>query len=151
MMMMIFDLVKKIIKGVKGFVQLDGLLHFLVCAVIVFTFYPILDNIGNAVIVATVVGLAKEYMDVLITRICSWKHALKDILFDALGVVYAVVLISGCGLWAIQLWVKEERRSVWNRIEIREWRYEWLKKDVKAGEIPLFFIKIFLGVNQVVR
>jgi hypothetical protein len=98
MMMKILIWLKKVIKEVKGFVKLDGLLHFLACAVIVFTFAPILGNVGNAVIVATVVGLAKEYMDVLITRRCTWKHALKDILFDALGIAYAVVLIYGCEL-----------------------------------------------------
>lgn len=81
------------IKFFKNFVQLDGVLHFLMCAVIVFTFFPILDNIGNAVIVATVVALAKEYFDFLIARVNTFKQSLKDVLFDALGVGYAVLFL----------------------------------------------------------
>ncbi|MEE0267858.1 MAG: hypothetical protein UD103_07775 [Bacteroidales bacterium] len=83
----------KIFKFLKNFVGLDGVLHFFVCAVIVFTFFPILDNIGNAVIVATVVALAKEYFDILIKRANTLKQSLKDILFDALGVGYAVLFL----------------------------------------------------------
>lgn len=83
----------KIIKSIKNFVGLDGVLHFLACAVIVFTFAPILDNIGNAVIVATVVALAKEYLDILIKRVNTLKQSLKDILFDAFGIVYAVLFL----------------------------------------------------------
>lgn len=83
----------KIIKSIKNFVQLDGVLHFLACAVIVFTFAPILNNIGNAVIVATVVALAKEYFDILIKRVNTLKQSFKDILFDALGVGYAVLFL----------------------------------------------------------
>lgn len=83
----------KIIKSIKNFVQLDGVLHFLACAVIVFTFAPILNNIGNAVIVAIVVALAKEYFDILIKRVNTLKQSLKDILFDALGVGYAVLFL----------------------------------------------------------
>ena len=68
-------------------------MHFLACAVIVFTFFPILDNIGNAVIVATVVALAKEYLDILIKRVNTLKQSLKDIIFDAFGVGYAVLFL----------------------------------------------------------
>jgi hypothetical protein len=83
---------KNLIKNVINFIQLDGLLHFLVCAVIIFTFAPILGNIGNAVIIATVVALAKEYLDILILRTNTWKQSLKDILFDAIGLIYAVLI-----------------------------------------------------------
>lgn len=83
----------KIFKFLKNFVQLDGVLHFLACATIVFTFFPILDNIGNAVIVATVVAVSKEYLDILIKRVNTFKQSLKDILFDALGVGYAVLFL----------------------------------------------------------
>lgn len=81
-----FNLLKKVM-------QLDSILHFLMCAVIVFTFAPILHNIGNAVIVATVIALAKEYLDILIKRVNTLKQSLKDILFDALGVGYAVLFL----------------------------------------------------------
>jgi hypothetical protein len=83
---------KNLIKNVINFIQLDGLLHFLACAVIIFTFAPILGDIGNAVIIATVVALAKEYLDILILRTNTWKQSLKDILFDALGVIYAILI-----------------------------------------------------------
>lgn len=83
---------KNLIKNVINFIQLDGLLHFLACAIIIFTFAPIVGNIGNAVIIATVVALAKEYLDILILRTNTWKQSLKDILFDALGVIYAILI-----------------------------------------------------------
>lgn len=87
----------KIFKFLKNFVGLDGVLHFLACAVIVFTFFPILDNIGNAVIVATVVAITKEYFELyfefLIEKFKTFKQSLKDILFDALGVGYAVLFL----------------------------------------------------------
>ena len=92
--MKFWNLLKQIIVSIKKFVQLDGLLHFLACAIIIFTFFPLLDNIGNAVIVATVVALAKEYLDMLILRTNTWKQSLKDILFDAIGVIYAVLFIT---------------------------------------------------------
>ena len=84
---------KKVLKWLKQAIQLDGVLHFLACAALVFTFYPILDNVGNAVIVATVVAIAKEYYDLLIKRSNTWKHSLKDILYDAIGIGYAVLFI----------------------------------------------------------
>lgn len=93
-MMKVLYFLKDCFLAVMNFVQLDGLLHFLACAFIIFTFFPLLDNIGNAVIVATVVALAKEYLDMLILRTNSWKQSLKDILFDAIGVIYAVLFIN---------------------------------------------------------
>jgi hypothetical protein len=92
--MKVFNFLRKLFASVKNFVQLDGLLHFLACAMIVFTFTPIYNNIGNAVIVATVLALAKEYFDVLMKRSNTLKQALKDIVFDALGVVYAVLFLA---------------------------------------------------------
>lgn len=83
---------KNLITTIKNFTQLDGLLHFLACAIIIFTFAPILDNIGGAVIIATVVALTKEYVDILILRTNTWKQSLKDILFDVLGIIYAVLI-----------------------------------------------------------
>lgn len=92
-MMKVLYFFKDCFLAVKNFVQLDGLLHFLACAFIIFTFAPILDSVGNAVIIATVVALAKEYLDLLILGSNTIKQSLKDILFDALGVVYAVVFL----------------------------------------------------------
>jgi hypothetical protein len=79
--------------AVINFVKLDGLLHFLACAFIIFTFAPIVDSVGNAVIIATVVALSKEYVDLLMLRTNTWKQSLKDVLFDALGVGYAVLFL----------------------------------------------------------
>lgn len=79
--------------AVMNFVQLDGLLHFLACAFIIFTFAPIVDSVGNAVIIATVVALAKEYADLLILGTNTLKQSLKDVIFDALGVGYAILFL----------------------------------------------------------
>ena len=93
-MMKVLYFLKDCFLSVMNFVQLDGLLHFLSCAMIIFTFFPLVDNVGNAVIIATVVALSKEYLDILILGTNTLKQALKDVLFDALGVIYAVLFIS---------------------------------------------------------
>ena len=85
---------KKLITVFEKLIPFDGKLHFLVCAIIIFSFYPILNNIGNAVIIAVVVALAKEYFDIFIKRSNTFKQALKDILFDALGIIYAVLFLA---------------------------------------------------------
>lgn len=92
-MMKVLLFLKNCFQSIKNFVQIDGLLHFLACAIIIFTFAPILDNTGNAVIVATVVALTKEYIDIFIKRSNNFKQSLKDILFDALGIAYAVLFL----------------------------------------------------------
>lgn len=92
-MMKVLSFLKGCFLTVKNFIQFDSLLHFLACAIIVFTFFPILDNVGNAVIVATVVAFTKEYIDIFIKRSNNFKQSLKDILFDALGIVYAVLFL----------------------------------------------------------
>lgn len=93
-MMKFLNYLKLVITSIKKFIQFDSILHFLACAIIIFTFFPLLDNIGNAVIVATVVALTKEYFDIFFKRSNTWKQALKDILFDAIGVIYAVLFIT---------------------------------------------------------
>jgi hypothetical protein len=92
--MKFLNYLKLVITSIKKFIQFDSILHFLACAIIIFTFFPLVDNVGNAVIIATVVALAKEYLDMLILRSNTWKQSLKDILFDALGVIYAVLFIT---------------------------------------------------------
>jgi hypothetical protein len=93
-MIKFWNYLKLVITSIKNFIQFDSILHFLACAIIIFTFFPLVDNVGNAVIIATVVALAKEYLDMLILRSNTWKQSLKDILFDALGVIYAVLFIT---------------------------------------------------------
>lgn len=93
-MIKFWNYLKLVITSIKNFIQIDSILHFLACAIIIFTFFPLLDNIGNAVIVATVVALTKEYFDIFIKRSNTWKQSLKDILFDALGIIYAVLIIT---------------------------------------------------------
>lgn len=87
--MKIINLFKKI----KNVITLDALLHFLVCAIIVFSWAPI-KNLMDGVIVAAVIALVKEFRDVFMLKSNTWKHSLKDILFDALGIIYAVLFIT---------------------------------------------------------
>lgn len=84
---------KNCFQAIKNFVQTDSLLHFLACTIIIFTFFPLLNSVVNAVIVATVVALTKEYIDIFIKRSNNFKQSLKDILFDALGIAYAVLFL----------------------------------------------------------
>lgn len=83
----------KIFKFLKNFVGLDGVLHFLACAVIMFTVFSLLDNIRNAVIITTVIAVYKELFAVLIERVNTLKQALKDVIFDAFGIVYAILFL----------------------------------------------------------
>lgn len=82
---------KKIFNTIWNYVQIDGLLHFLVCYALVITFalfdtaiFPIAGTMV-AVFCATI----KECWD------ASYKHATKkqiihDLIFDALGILIAI-------------------------------------------------------------
>lgn len=82
---------KKIFNTIWNYVQIDGLLHFLVCYALVITFalfdttiFPIAGTMV-AVFCATI----KECWD------ASYKHATKkqiihDLVFDALGILIAI-------------------------------------------------------------
>lgn len=82
---------KKIFNTIWNYVQIDGLLHFLVCYALVITFalfdtaiFPIAGTMV-AVFYATI----KECWD------ASYKHSTKkqiihDLIFDALGILIAI-------------------------------------------------------------
>ena len=82
---------KKIFNTVWNYVQIDGLLHFLVCYALVITFalfdtaiFPIAGTM-----VAVFCAIIKECWD------ASYKHAMKkqiihDLVFDALGILIAI-------------------------------------------------------------
>ena len=64
----------------------DRLLHFLVCAVIVFTFAQFAP-IWVGILVALVLGVAKEVYDAEFSNGAD----LMDLLADVLGIIYAVI------------------------------------------------------------
>lgn len=82
---------KKIFNTIWSYVQIDGLLHFLVCYALVITFalfditiFPIAGTM-----VAVFCAIIKECWD------ASYKHATKkqiihDLVFDALGILIAI-------------------------------------------------------------
>ena len=45
---------KKVLKWLKQAIQLDGVLHFLACAALVFTFYPIVNSLKLAFLVTAI-------------------------------------------------------------------------------------------------
>lgn len=84
---------KKIFNSVWNYVQIDGLLHFLVCYAIVITFAladPSVFPIAGTM-VAVFCAFIKEGWDI------SYKHQNKkatihDVIFDALGIGMAIGL-----------------------------------------------------------
>ena len=85
-------------KKFKSFVGIDGLLHFLICYLIVVTF-GLIDWIPG-VIVAFGLTIFKECWDYSYrdkTVKWDWKHTGHDLLFDFLGILIGI---------AICIWLK---------------------------------------------
>lgn len=86
-----FIVMKKIFNAIWNYVQIDGLLHFLVCYAIAITFAladPSIFPIAGTM-VAVFCAIIKECWD------ASYKHATKkqiihDLVFDALGILIVI-------------------------------------------------------------
>lgn len=77
---------KRIIKWMAT----DGLLHFLVCAVISLAVLYITDIIWLAVTAAAIPALAKEYHDVFVQKDNTWEQAAHDLICDFAGIAFTM-------------------------------------------------------------
>lgn len=82
------------LKLAREWVSVDGLLHILVCALIVLVFGAFLP-LWAAFIVAVVVGIVKEVYDLLSRKgTPEWR----DLLCDLIGIVLGLLIAT---LWLI--------------------------------------------------
>lgn len=83
------------IKEILSWVGVDGLLHLLVCWLVILVITP-MNGIWAAVLAAVLLSLGKEAWDVLIQKDNDKIQAVHDLICDAAGVL--------AGLLTIALW-----------------------------------------------
>lgn len=74
------------VRKVWNWIGIDGLLHFLVSAMIVQTVCLVLNTPILAIVIAVIAGLSKEVWDVLIQKDNTIKQALHDIACNLIGI-----------------------------------------------------------------
>lgn len=80
------------VRKVWNWIGIDGLLHFLVSAMIVQTVCLVLNTPILAVFIAIAIGIAKEVWDVFIQKDNTWKQAGHDIVCNLVGIVVATLI-----------------------------------------------------------
>ena len=83
------------IKEIQSWVGVDGLLHLLVCWLVVLVVTPI-RGIWLAVVAAAILSVGKEIWDMFIQKDNSKEQAIHDLICDGAGVL--------AGLMTIVLW-----------------------------------------------
>ena len=83
------------IKEIINWVGSDGLLHLLVCWLLILVITP-MNGIWVAVLTAILLSLGKEVWDVLIQKDNDKTQAIHDLICDGVGIM--------AGLLTIMLW-----------------------------------------------
>jgi hypothetical protein len=83
------------IEDMIKWVGIDGLLHLLVCWLVVLVVTPI-RGIWLAILAAAVLSIGKEFWDMFIQKDNSKEQAIHDIICDGVGVLAGLLTI---GLW----------------------------------------------------
>ena len=78
-------------------VGVDGLLHLLVCWLVILVITP-MNGFGAAIITAAVLSLGKEAWDVFIQKDNDKHQAMHDLICDGAGVLAGLLTIA---LWWI--------------------------------------------------
>ena len=79
------------VRKLWNWIGIDGLLHFLVSAMIVQTVYLVLDTPILAIVIAVIAGLSKEVWDVLIQKDNTIKQALHDVVCNIIGITFGTL------------------------------------------------------------
>lgn len=79
------------IKRFFDWIGIDGLLHFLVSALIVQTISLVLNTPFLAISIAIVAGLAKEVWDVFVQKDNTIKQALHDVVCNIIGITFGTL------------------------------------------------------------
>lgn len=87
------------IKEIQSWVGVDGLLHLLVCWLVVLVVTPI-RGIWLAVVAAAILSIGKEIWDMFIQKDNSKEQAIHDLICDGAGVLAGLMTI---GLWWITI------------------------------------------------
>lgn len=87
------------IKEIQSWVGVDGLLHLLVCWLVVLVVTPI-RGIWLAVVAAAILSVGKEIWDMFIQKDNSKEQAIHDLICDGAGVLAGLMTI---GLWWITI------------------------------------------------
>jgi hypothetical protein len=85
----------ELFKRVKEWVAVDGLLHILMCMVVMMASLLLVDSLTLALCATIVASLSKEVWDVFVQKDNTIKQALHDIICDAIGtgITIAIYLI----------------------------------------------------------
>lgn len=85
----------ELFKRVKEWVAIDGLLHILMCMVLMMASLLLVDSLALALSATIVASLGKEVWDVFVQKDNTIKQALHDIICDAIGmgITIAIYLI----------------------------------------------------------
>ena len=70
---------------------IDGLLHFLVSAMIVQTVCLVLKTPILAVVIAVIAGLSKEVWDVFVQKDNTIKQSLHDVICNIIGITFGTL------------------------------------------------------------
>ena len=87
----------KKIKEILSWVGVDGLLHLLVCWLVMLVVIPI-RGIWLAILTSLVLSIGKEIWDVFIQKDNCKEQAIHDIICDGIGVLAGLLTIA---LWWI--------------------------------------------------
>lgn len=77
----------KFLNRLFGWMAMDGALHIL-CSLVIFLVLSVFFPLWIAIIATVLVGIGKEVYDKISYGLFSWK----DILFDSIGIVLAVLI-----------------------------------------------------------
>ena len=80
--------VKEFITKARGYVRVDGLLHIMASAIILLSLHPFIGYLWSLAI-TIVAGITKELYDRFSDGAAEWH----DLICDAIGIVYASVVI----------------------------------------------------------
>lgn len=79
-------------KRIINWIAYDGLLHFLVCAVISLALYALTECLWASLVVGLLPALVKEYYDVFVECDNNFTQALHDLVCDFAGLGLTMII-----------------------------------------------------------
>jgi hypothetical protein len=84
----------ELFKRVKEWVAVDGLLHILMCMVLMMASLLLVDSIALALSATIVASLGKEIWDMFVQKDNTIRQALHDIVCDAIGIGITLIIYA---------------------------------------------------------
>ena len=82
----------ELIRKVKEWVAVDGLLHILMCMVVMMASLLLVDSLILALFATIFASLGKEVWDMFVQNDNTLKQALHDIICDAIGIGITIAI-----------------------------------------------------------